>query len=67
MARITKTERLLNLVSYLLKERRPVHRRIWLRAFDGVDRALETTAFPLEAAEGHLVGGVVMFWEQRRQ
>lgn len=47
-----------------MRERRPVHRRIGLRGFDGVDRALEVTAFPLEAAEGSTVGGVVMFWER---
>jgi PAS domain-containing protein len=48
-----------------IHERRPVHRRIWLRGFDGRDRPLEASAFPLETAEGRLVGGVVMFWERR--
>lgn len=48
-----------------INERRPVHRRIWLRGFDGRDRPLEASAFPLVTAEGRLVGGVVMFWERR--
>jgi PAS domain-containing protein len=50
-----------------IKERRPVHRRIWLRGFDGRDRALEATALPLETAEGRVVGGLVMFWERKRR
>ncbi|CAN5561369.1 hypothetical protein BH23CHL8_BH23CHL8_27720 [soil metagenome] len=48
-----------------ITERRPVHRRIWLRGFDGQYRALEATAFPLETADGRIVGGVVMFWERK--
>lgn len=48
-----------------LRERRPVHRLVSLRAFDGVYRALEVTAFPLLGPGGHLIGGVVMFWEKR--
>lgn len=48
-----------------LVERRPVHRRVWMRGFDGVDRAIEVTAFPLLGAGGHLIGGVAMFWERK--
>jgi len=47
-----------------LTEQRPVHRRVSLRAFDGVYRAIEVTAFPLLGAGGHLIGGVAMFWER---
>lgn len=47
-----------------MRERRPVHRLVSLRGFDGVYRALEVTAFPLLGAGGHLIGGVVMFWER---
>jgi PAS domain S-box-containing protein len=46
-----------------LREQTPVHRRVELRGFDGVYRAVEVTAFPLLGAGGHLIGGVVMFWE----
>lgn len=48
-----------------LSERRPVHRRVTMRGFDGVDRAVEVTAFPLLGAGGHLIGGVAMFWERK--
>jgi PAS domain-containing protein len=49
-----------------LRERRPVHRRVLMRALDGTDRSIEVTAFPLLGAGGHLIGGVAMFWERRR-
>jgi PAS domain-containing protein len=49
-----------------LRERRPVHRRVRMFGFDGVDRAVEVTAFPLVGPGGHLIGGVAMFWERRR-
>ncbi len=45
-----------------LREQRPVHRHVWLRGFDGADRAIEVTAFPLLGGGGHLIGGVAMFW-----
>ncbi len=48
-----------------LQERRPVHRRVWMRALDGMDRAIEVAAFPLLGAGGHLIGGVAMFWERK--
>jgi PAS domain-containing protein len=47
-----------------LRQRRPMHRRVWARALDGTDQAWEVTAFPLEAAGGRLVGAVAMFWER---
>ncbi len=48
-----------------LREQRPVHRRVWLRGFDGADRAIEVTAFPLLGGGGHLIGGVAMFWARK--
>ena len=50
-----------------LRERRPVHRRVAIRGFDGNDREVEVTAFPLLGAGGHLIGGVAMFWERKSQ
>jgi PAS domain-containing protein len=50
-----------------LRERRPVHRRVWMRGFDGGDREIEVTAFPLLGAGGHLIGGVAMFWQRKQQ
>lgn len=49
-----------------MRERRPVHRMVWLRSFDGADRLLEVTAFPLLGGGGHLIGSVAMFWERRQ-
>lgn len=49
-----------------LRELRPVHRRVWLRGFDGLDRELEVTAFPLLGGGGHLIGGVAMFWARKQ-
>jgi len=50
-----------------MRELRPVHRRVIGRGFDGVDRNMETTAFPLLEAGGHLIGVVAMFWERKQQ
>ena len=48
-----------------LRERRPVHRRVWIRGFDGQDHEIEVTAFPLLGGGGHLIGGVAMFWGRK--
>jgi PAS domain-containing protein len=50
-----------------MRERRAVHRRVSGRGFDGVDRKVEITAFPLLGAGGHLIGGVAMFWERKHK
>lgn len=44
--------------------RRPAHGPIVITGSDGVDRALEVTAFPLEGGRGRLIGAVAMFWER---
>lgn len=49
-----------------LREKRPVHRMVWGRSFEGVDRLVEITAIPLVGGGGHLIGAVAMFWERRR-
>jgi len=48
-----------------MRELRAVHRRVVFRGFDGVDRKVEITAFPLLGAGGHLIGAVAMFWERK--
>lgn len=53
-------------VAVAMRERRPVHRMVWVRGLDGVDRLVEVTAFPLLGGGGHLIGGVAMFWERRQ-
>lgn len=49
-----------------MRELRPVHRRVRIRGFDGHDRVIEVTAYPLVGAGGHLIGGVAMFWERKQ-
>ena len=48
-----------------MRERRPVHRMVWGRSFDGIDRLVEITAFPLLGGGGLLIGAVAMFWERK--
>jgi PAS domain-containing protein len=50
-----------------LREGRPVHRRVWIVGLDGRDHEIEVTAFPLLGGGGHLIGGVAMFWERKKQ
>jgi PAS domain-containing protein len=49
-----------------LREERPVHRRVWMRGFDGGDHEIEVTSFPLLGGGGHLIGAVAMFWERKK-
>ena len=46
-----------------LQERSPTHQKLHITGNDGVDRAIEVTAFPLEGGRGRLIGAVAMFWE----
>ena len=48
-----------------MRDRVPVHSRLWLRGHDGEDRFVEASAFPIEGGEGRTLGGMVMFWENR--
>jgi PAS domain-containing protein len=41
----------------------PAHRTFDIQAADGAQRTIETTAFPLLATGGEMVGAVAMFWE----
>lgn len=50
-----------------LHEHRPVHRRVAMLGLDGRDHDIEVTAFPLLGGGGHLIGGVAMFWERKKQ
>jgi PAS domain-containing protein len=47
-----------------LLERREAHASFRLTGFDGVQRTISATAFPLFARETELVGVVAIFWEQ---
>jgi PAS domain-containing protein len=41
----------------------PAHRAFDIRSGDGTKRTIETTAYPLLATGGEMVGAVAMFWE----
>jgi PAS domain-containing protein len=44
-------------------QRRPAHSTLRATAFDGVDRVLEVTAYPLFAKADEMHGVVAIFWE----
>jgi PAS domain-containing protein len=46
-----------------LLERREAHKTLKITSFDGVERALEVTAFPLLDREDRPAGCVILFWE----
>jgi PAS domain-containing protein len=46
-----------------LRERRPVHRELWISGLDGVRRRIGATALPLVGQGGAHLGAVAVFWE----
>ena len=46
-------------------ERRPAHARMRIAGLDGVEREIETTAFPLFGPGGAFHGIMVIFWERQ--
>ncbi len=44
-------------------ERRPVHRRFWIRGMGGISRHIEATAFPIIGQAERFLGAVAIFWE----
>jgi PAS domain S-box-containing protein len=47
-----------------LRERRPVHRELWISGLDGVRRPIGATALPLVGQGGVRLGAVAIFWEE---
>jgi PAS domain-containing protein len=45
------------------EQRRPVHRRSWIRSLDGTVRRVEGIAFPMLASENRCLGATGIFWE----
>ena len=45
-----------------LRERRPVHRELWISGLDGVRRPIGATALPLVGQGGAHLGAVAFFW-----
>jgi hypothetical protein len=44
-------------------DRRPSHQQLLVTGYDGVRRAVESTAYPLLGAHDELHGVVAVFWE----
>jgi PAS domain-containing protein len=47
-----------------IRERRPAHAAFHIHGFDGVLRAVEATAIPLESAGGRVLGALVVLWQR---
>ncbi len=45
-----------------MRERRPAHAEFYIRGFDGITRAVEATAVPIESAGGHVLGALIVLW-----
>ena len=50
-------------ITVSITERRPTHRRFWLRGFDQVSHYIEATSFPMVGLENRQVGAIAVFWE----
>ena len=48
-------------------ERRPAHRALMATGYDGVERTVEVTAYPLFGAVDEMHGVVTVFWQSPRQ
>jgi PAS domain-containing protein len=46
-----------------LEQHRTAHLEFQIRGFDGIDRKIDVTAFPLEGQGGRILGAVAIFWE----
>jgi PAS domain-containing protein len=53
-------------LTWALLKHQPAHRRFFITSFDGSERLLSVTAFPLFAREKEFVGAVAVFWEDER-
>ena len=46
-----------------MRERRPAHAEFYIHGLDGVLRAVEATAIPVESAGGHVLGALIVVWQ----
>lgn len=49
-----------------LRERRPCHLQLRVRALDGAERDIEVTALPLRGHANRFAGAVAFFWEAQQ-
>jgi len=54
-------------IAVALRDRQPAHRRLILTGFDGVEKVIESTVFPLEGQGGRHLGAVAIFWDATRR
>jgi PAS domain-containing protein len=47
-----------------LRERRPIHRQLWISGLDGVRRPIGATCLPLIGQGGEFLGAVAVFWPE---
>jgi PAS domain-containing protein len=52
-------------MTWALMKHQPAHRQFFITGYDGVERRLSVTAFPLFARQQEFVGAVAIFWEER--
>jgi PAS domain-containing protein len=48
-----------------LRERRPIHRRVWISGLDGVRRPIGATCLPLIGQGRVFLGAVAIFWPEQ--
>jgi PAS domain-containing protein len=48
-----------------MRERRPAHATFSIHGLDGVLRAVEATAVPIESGGGHVLGALIAMWQGR--
>ena len=46
-----------------LRERRPIHRQLWISGLDGVRRPVGATCLPLIGQGRQFMGAVAIFWQ----
>lgn len=46
-----------------MRERRPAHAEFHIHGLDGILRAVEATAIPVESAGGHVLGAMIVMWQ----
>jgi PAS domain-containing protein len=51
----------------VLTKRMPAHRTLRFRSADGIERVVESTAFPLYARADEFVGGIAVFWGKHEE
>jgi len=50
-------------VTIALAQRKPAHRRFWIKGMDENARLLEATAIPIVGIGGRFLGALSIFWE----